>query len=56
MAGFHFKLEHADGTPADRPTLHTVVPTGRPATRSRSERTKFSAWSRRGSMILTIRC
>jgi hypothetical protein len=27
MAGFTFRLEHEDGTPADPPTLHTVVPT-----------------------------
>jgi hypothetical protein len=26
MAGFSFKLEHEDGTPADPPTLHTAVP------------------------------
>jgi hypothetical protein len=26
MAGFHFKLELKDGTPADPPTLHTAVP------------------------------
>jgi hypothetical protein len=27
---FYFKLEHEDGTPADPPTLHTVVPNWRP--------------------------
>ena len=27
MAGFTFRLEHEDATPADPPTLHTVVPT-----------------------------
>jgi hypothetical protein len=27
---FTFKLEHADGTPADPPTLHTAVPNWRP--------------------------
>jgi hypothetical protein len=27
MAGFTFKLEHEDGTPADPPVLHTAVPT-----------------------------
>jgi hypothetical protein len=27
---FTFKLEHEDGTPADPPTLHTVVPNWRP--------------------------
>jgi hypothetical protein len=26
MAGFYFRLEHHDGTPADPPTLHTAVP------------------------------
>jgi hypothetical protein len=26
MAGFTFKLEHADGTPADPAILHTAVP------------------------------
>jgi hypothetical protein len=26
MAGFTFKLEQEDGTPADAPTLHTAVP------------------------------
>jgi hypothetical protein len=26
MAGFFFRLEHEDGTPADPPTLHTAVP------------------------------
>jgi hypothetical protein len=26
---FTFKLEHADGTPADPPLLHTAVPTWR---------------------------
>jgi hypothetical protein len=26
MAGFYFKLEHKDGTPADPPTLNTAVP------------------------------
>jgi hypothetical protein len=26
MAGFTFKLEHQDGTPADPPVLHTAVP------------------------------
>jgi hypothetical protein len=26
MAGFVFKLEHEDGTPADPPTFHTAVP------------------------------
>jgi hypothetical protein len=30
MAGFLYKLEHADGTPADPPTLHTVVPNWSP--------------------------
>jgi hypothetical protein len=30
MAGFHFKLELADGTPADPPTLHTAVPNWQP--------------------------
>jgi hypothetical protein len=25
-AGFYFKLEHEDGTPADPPVLHTAVP------------------------------
>lgn len=30
MAGFTFKLEHEDGTPADPPVLHTAVPTWRP--------------------------
>jgi hypothetical protein len=27
---FTFKLEHADGKPADPPTLHTAVPNWRP--------------------------
>jgi hypothetical protein len=36
MAGFTFKLEHEDGTPADPPTLHAVVPNWRAATRSRT--------------------
>ena len=27
MAGFAYKLEHEDGTPADPPVLHTAVPT-----------------------------
>jgi len=27
---FVFKLENQDGTPADPPTLHTVVPNWRP--------------------------
>jgi hypothetical protein len=27
MAGFTFRLEHEDGTPADPPTFHTAVPT-----------------------------
>lgn len=26
MAGFTFKLEYEEGTPADPPTLHTAVP------------------------------
>jgi hypothetical protein len=26
MAGFTFRLEHDDGTPADPPVLHTAVP------------------------------
>jgi hypothetical protein len=26
MAGFTFRLEHEDGTPADPPVLHTAVP------------------------------
>jgi hypothetical protein len=26
MAGFTFRLEHEDGTPADPPTFHTAVP------------------------------
>jgi hypothetical protein len=30
MAGFFFKLELKDGTPADPPTLHTAVPNWRP--------------------------
>jgi hypothetical protein len=30
MAGFTFKLEHEDGTPADPPTLHTAVPNWSP--------------------------
>jgi hypothetical protein len=30
MAGFTYKLEHEDGTPADPPTLHTAVPNWRP--------------------------
>ena len=25
-AGFYFRLENEDGTPADPPTLHTAVP------------------------------
>jgi hypothetical protein len=28
MAGFYFKLENEDGTPADPPMLHTAVPNG----------------------------
>ena len=32
---FTFKLEHADGTPAEPPTLHTAVPNWHLATRSR---------------------
>ena len=27
MAGFAYRLEHEDGTPADPPVLHTAVPT-----------------------------
>jgi hypothetical protein len=27
MAGFTYKLEHEDGTPADPPTFRTAVPT-----------------------------
>jgi hypothetical protein len=30
MAGFTFRLEHEDGTPADPPTLHTAVPNWSP--------------------------
>jgi hypothetical protein len=30
MAGFTFKLELADGTPADPPTLRTAVPNWNP--------------------------
>jgi hypothetical protein len=30
MAGFTYRLEHEDGTLADPPTFHTVVPTRRP--------------------------
>jgi hypothetical protein len=30
MAGFFFRLEYEDGTPADPPTLHTAVPNWRP--------------------------
>jgi len=30
MAGFTFKLELKDGTPADPPTLHTAVPNWAP--------------------------
>ena len=26
MAGFHFQLEHEDGTPANPPTLNVAVP------------------------------
>jgi hypothetical protein len=26
MAGFYFKLEYEDGTPADPPVLHSAVP------------------------------
>jgi hypothetical protein len=26
MAGFTFRLEHEDGTPADPPILHTALP------------------------------
>ena len=26
MAGFYFRLENVDGTPADPPVLHTAVP------------------------------
>ena len=29
MAGFYFRPELEDGTPADPPTLHTAVPIGR---------------------------
>ena len=29
MAGFYFRLEHEDGTPADPPDLHTAVPNWR---------------------------
>jgi hypothetical protein len=29
MAGFTFKLEHADGTPAEPPTLKTALPNSR---------------------------
>jgi hypothetical protein len=29
MAGFTFRLDHEDGTPADPPTLHTAVPNWR---------------------------
>jgi hypothetical protein len=29
MAGFTFRLEQEDGTPADAPTFRTVVPTWR---------------------------
>jgi hypothetical protein len=29
MAGFFFRLEHADGKPADPPTLNTAVPNSR---------------------------
>jgi hypothetical protein len=28
MAGFTFRLEHEDGSPADPPTFHTAVPLG----------------------------
>ena len=35
MAGFLFKLETTDGTPAEPPTLSIDVPTGELATRSR---------------------
>jgi hypothetical protein len=30
MAGFYFRLELEDGTPADPPTLHTAVPNWAP--------------------------
>jgi hypothetical protein len=30
MSGFTYRLEHEDGTPADPPTFHTVVPNWRP--------------------------
>jgi hypothetical protein len=30
MAGFTYRLELVDGTPADPPMFHTVVPTWRP--------------------------
>lgn len=30
MAGFTFKLEHEDGTPAEPPTLTAAVPNWRP--------------------------
>jgi hypothetical protein len=30
MAGFTFRLENEDGTPADPPTLHTAVPNRAP--------------------------
>jgi hypothetical protein len=30
IAGFNFRLEREDGSPADPPTFHTVVPTWRP--------------------------
>jgi hypothetical protein len=30
MAGFFFRLEQEDGTPADPPTLHATVPNWQP--------------------------
>jgi hypothetical protein len=42
---FTFKLETADGAPADPPTLLTVARSGAPVTRSRSALAR-SAWSR----------
>jgi hypothetical protein len=44
MTGFTFRLERADGTPADPPTFDTAVPTWQSGdTRFRSARTGRSA-------------
>jgi len=56
MALLSFKLELADGTPADPPTLHTPYRTGRSGTRFRSARTVASRRRDQARGVMRARC